>query len=304
MRNLPISFFCIGTQKAGTTTLHDILKHHPDIFLPEKKETHFFNADESYAKGLDWYKSVFYSNYNSEKIAGEFTPAYSFFSKVPGRISSTFGNDMKFIFVLRQPIDRALSHHMMSKRRGYEDLEFIDAISREQDRIKKGLLEMMRYSYISRGKYAEQLKRYLEFYPRENFLILRFETDIVRNIDITISKLQEFLGVEKKKLNTDRHSNKSFEYRRSLITDIVLKPNAVKQLISVFIPKKTQRLTKQLMLKILTLKNSKGYRISDIEKNKLTNLYFASDIKELESLTDNDFSAWINKGQSVYRCSN
>ena len=56
---MKINFFCIGAQKAGTTTLHDVLNMHPDIYLPPNKEAHFFNVDESYSKGLDYYYSNF-----------------------------------------------------------------------------------------------------------------------------------------------------------------------------------------------------------------------------------------------------
>ena len=49
-----INFYCVGAQKAGTTTLHDILIQHPEVYLPETKEAHFFDEDEKYKKGLNW----------------------------------------------------------------------------------------------------------------------------------------------------------------------------------------------------------------------------------------------------------
>lgn len=56
----PIDFICVGTQKAGTTTLHDVLKKHPNIYLPERKEAHFFDMDERFDKGLDWWMGTFF----------------------------------------------------------------------------------------------------------------------------------------------------------------------------------------------------------------------------------------------------
>ena len=53
------NFLCVGAQKAGTTTLFNILKQHPDIFLPSTKEAHFFDKEERYQKGISWWISTF-----------------------------------------------------------------------------------------------------------------------------------------------------------------------------------------------------------------------------------------------------
>ena len=55
---MKLDFVCIGAQKAGTTTLHDVLKEHPDIYLPPRKEAHFFDVNERYEKGIDYFFST------------------------------------------------------------------------------------------------------------------------------------------------------------------------------------------------------------------------------------------------------
>ena len=85
---MKINFICVGTQKAGTTTIHDILKNHQDIFLPEKKEAHFFDIENRYKKGLNWWKKEFFSSYGGEKSVGVFTPEYLYYDEVPKRILS------------------------------------------------------------------------------------------------------------------------------------------------------------------------------------------------------------------------
>ncbi|MFT4684416.1 MAG: hypothetical protein ACI863_001019, partial [Flavobacteriales bacterium] len=65
-----INFYCVGAQKAGTTTLHDILNQHPDVFLPKTKEAHFFDNDEKFEKGLEWYENTFFNESSNEKILG------------------------------------------------------------------------------------------------------------------------------------------------------------------------------------------------------------------------------------------
>ena len=70
------NFLCVGAQKAGTTTLYEILRQHPDIFLPQKvKETKFFVFEEKYAKGLDFYSQEYFRDYKGQKAIGEVDPA-------------------------------------------------------------------------------------------------------------------------------------------------------------------------------------------------------------------------------------
>jgi hypothetical protein len=105
-----ISFYCIGTQKAGTTTLHDILKTHSQIYLPENKEAHFFDRNDRFNKGINWYLNYFFSSVKNEKAIGSFTPEYIFFPKVAKRIYESLGTNIKFIVILRNPVERAISN--------------------------------------------------------------------------------------------------------------------------------------------------------------------------------------------------
>ena len=75
------NFICLGTQKAGTTTLHDILQQHPDIFLPPGKEAHYFDREERFEKGLKWWIDTYFSYYNNEKIMGVMQPEYLYDTK-------------------------------------------------------------------------------------------------------------------------------------------------------------------------------------------------------------------------------
>jgi len=75
------NFLCIGAQKAGTTLLFDILKQHPDIYLPEAKELHFFDRDEEYDKGIFWYRDAHFKGAEHRKCIGEVTPSYIFLNR-------------------------------------------------------------------------------------------------------------------------------------------------------------------------------------------------------------------------------
>lgn len=188
------NLFLGGVQKSGTTSLHYFLSKHPDIFIPEvPEELHFFDIDDNYSKGIDWYLSHFCER-KEEKIIAQTSPLYIYDKEVPQRIKE-FNPEAKFIFILRNPIDRAYSHYWNSVRYGYENLSFEKAIEREQERISQNSDYRRRYSYIDRGRYAEQLLRFFDLFPRENILVLLF--DDLKKSYIDIGNLcGEFLDID------------------------------------------------------------------------------------------------------------
>ncbi|MBK7727714.1 MAG: sulfotransferase [Gammaproteobacteria bacterium] len=132
---LPPSFFVVGAQKAGTTALHHYLARHPDIFLPAIKETHFFDDGHGeYRLGIDHYIEKYFHVDAHYLISGEVDPEYLFFPEVASRIASYCPN-AKLIFVFRDPVARAYSHYQMSFSRGLDQLDFAQAIAREDARM-------------------------------------------------------------------------------------------------------------------------------------------------------------------------
>jgi len=288
-----INFFCIGTQKAGTTSLHDILKEHPDIFLPEEKEAHFFDIEEHYQLGLDWYYNEYFASYKNELIAGSFTPEYCFYPQVPERIYKAFGVNMKFIFILRQPVDRAISHYNMSKGRLYENLSFEEAVNQEKTRIKKGDFEFNNFSYFSRGYYSKQIKRYLQFYKRDQFLFLDFDQDIVRNLPQTLYRIQKFLGVPVVELDDKKHSNKSFQYKSNKITRYYLPPREKKShWWKKLVPSGLKAWIKSKIINFYRIENREKFKLSEQDSKRFYNDYFKEEVIDLQKITKMDLSHW------------
>jgi len=290
MKKPNIKFFCIGTQKAGTTTLHNILKEHPDIYLPFRKETHYFDVDNRYLNGLEWFYKEFFSEYKDELIAGSFTASYSFYPKVPKRIFNDLGSDIKFIFVLRQPIDRAVSHYNMTKGRLYENLIFEEAIAQEKIRIQRGDFEFGHYSYFSRGYYSVQIERYFRFFPEEQFLFLDFDTDIVENLPETLIRIQNFLGVKVMQLNSNIHSNKAFSYQSNLFTKYLQSRNKNKKILKRIIPKNLRMNLREKILNLYTTDNKMS--LSQGERQRYFNTYFQDDHYKVEKLSKLELSHW------------
>lgn len=196
-RELP-HFIIIGAQRAGTTSLHRYLKDHPDVGPSWRKEIHYF--DRYYEKGLDWYRAHF-PRRGKFPVVGEASPFYVFDPRVPGRIAETLGEEVRFVVMLRNPVDRAHSNFQMKVRRGIEDLSFEEAIAREDERLAASddpvSLPWRHFSYLRRGLYAEQLERWLARFPRERFHVIRSE-DFYAEPERILHEAQDFIGVDRR----------------------------------------------------------------------------------------------------------
>jgi hypothetical protein len=191
-KRLP-NFIGIGTQKGGTTTLHRLLSNHPEVFLPKCKELHYF--DLNYNKGALWYMQHFNHN-NNIKCYGEITPHYIFHLKSPLRIKETVP-DAKLIILLRDPIERTLSHFFHAKKKGFEPLNLEEALDAEPKRMKSQDESIrQRNSYISRSKYMGQLKRYESLFHPSQIIVQKSE-DLFSNQNEIWGNILEFLSLDR-----------------------------------------------------------------------------------------------------------
>lgn len=180
-RRLP-DFLVIGGARCGTTSLFMYLADHPSFRSPEVKEIGFF--DREWARGLGWYRSHFPLATRPRGITGEATPEYLFHPRASERAASVVPG-AKLVVLLRDPVDRAYSHYQLKVASGFETLSFEEALEAEEERIAEGVAAMhagerptddaANFSYLARGRYAEQLARWLEHYPRERLLVLSSE---------------------------------------------------------------------------------------------------------------------------------
>jgi hypothetical protein len=197
-------FIIIGTQKGGTTYLYDELIKHPCISPALVKEVGYF--DMNMGKGLDWYKSFFTANPATSDafLTGEASPDYLFHPTTPRRVARILPH-VKLIVLLRNPIKRAHSHYHHEVRLGFETMSFAEALAVEEARTIGEKEKMfadkdyyshnyMHFSYRARGMYADQLRAWFKYFPREQMLILRSE-DFYKNTPAVIQEVCEFLGL-------------------------------------------------------------------------------------------------------------
>ena len=201
-RPLP-DFIVAGVQKGGTTFLYQEMLRHPEIRGSLTKEVHFF--DGNFDKGVDWYSGMFpRSSPNGPVIRGEASPAYIFHPAAVRRIAETLP-DPRLIIVVRDPVQRALSHYKHERRLGFEpSATFEEALALEEsrvadefDRLSDGSLgssfAVGHYSYTRRGLYADQLERWVAVFPREQLLVVRSE-DLGERPAETYAEILAFLG--------------------------------------------------------------------------------------------------------------
>ena len=198
LRLLP-AVLVIGAARAGSTSLYAYLLDHPRMAAPSHKEIHYFDLNRH--RGIGWYRRHFPFR-RSGRITGEASPYYVFHPHVPERVRATLP-DVKLIVLVRNPVDRAYSHYHLACRNGREHLSFEEAIEAEPERIDSETERMLgdpsyrslahrHHSYLARGRYAEQLERWLSVFPREQLLVLRSE-DLFDDPAGTLGGVHSFL---------------------------------------------------------------------------------------------------------------
>lgn len=291
-----IDFIGIGAAKSGTTWLANMLDAHPDICMSEPKEVNYFNYGDTFTnqyyyrrkhrginpnfkKPLSWYKKHFTHCASTKKI-GEFSVLYLYDHKAPRRIKETFP-DVKLIAVLRNPIDRLYSDYWMYRGSfKFEDRPFKQAITEEP-------------KYVARSMYFGQISRFLEYFDKDQLLILLYD-DIVRDPAGILKTTYGFLGVDDSFIpnNMNKRSNysKQGRYRGVVKTmDIVVRKMVQLRLGFVVRLLKNFRVNK-LILSMISKKYS--YPRMDKETRQYLRSLFNEDIRKLEVLLDRDLSYW------------
>lgn len=184
------TFLIIGAMKAGTTSLHQYLRAHPSVFMPEDKEPQFFSEPERWARGASWYSTLFEPAADFP-VRGEASTGYTRFPRypeAPARMASLLP-DVRLVYLLRDPVERMRSHY----RHGV-------ILGREQRPVDEALLG--RDGYLDTSRYAMQLRRYLEHFPREQILVV-FSEELRRSPMGTLGAVCRFVGADPGRLPND-----------------------------------------------------------------------------------------------------
>jgi hypothetical protein len=184
-----VDFIIVGAMKSGTTSLGFHLRRHPEVCIP-RGEVHFFDNERHFEKGLAWYERQLGQHRTDRTVVtGEKTAAYAYDPKVAPRIREAFP-DVKLVWVFREPVSRAYSNYIHAFRNGALRLGFEEAVAREPELMAKDIY----FGYLERSRYAKQVERFLEYFPREQMHFMVFER-LIAEPAVELDKLFRFIGV-------------------------------------------------------------------------------------------------------------
>ncbi len=300
IQKLPL-FFIIGVPKAGTTSLYYYLKKHPKVFLPEVKEPHFFSFMNESIKfqspdrlndvitDLNKYRLLF-ANASHYHILGEASTSYLYNSnKVISNIKKVYGPNiyfLKFIVILRNPLDRMISQYNMFKREGFEELPMEEAFDLETISYRLKNNWNIYYDYVGFSIYYPHLKEYLREFGEENVLIL-FYDDLKENISDFMHRIFSFLQIDNIPIKVNIWYNKSGNLKNNLLAKtayrLLFKENSLKKILKPIVPKYYRLLIRHLITNYIFEHNNKV----SVKINKHVLSMFLEDIHSLIQLFEN-----------------
>jgi hypothetical protein len=177
------NFLIIGAAKAGTTSLYRYVQSHPQAFMPERKELSFFCEEFNWKRGLRWYESYFGEAAGAVAV-GEASPRYSvypLYRDVPARIASLIP-DVRLVYLVREPIQRMQSQYLDNVIQGLEKNPVEEALSDNP-------------FYLTSSSYALQLEQYLEYFRRDQLLVVVSE-ELRLDRERVLSRVFAFLRVD------------------------------------------------------------------------------------------------------------
>lgn len=300
MKNKLPNFLIVGAAKSGTSSLHNYLNQHPEVFMPsynsegmKVKEPRFLIKDlvkHRLHNGVwTWeeYKSLF-GDVIDEKAIGESTVLYLYYYKdAIKNIKEKLGNDVKIIIMLRNPADRAYSAFQHVSRGFKEQNSFEKSLEMEDGRLERdgNLTPMVMYKDM--GLYHDMVKSFQENFSNVHVIIYDDFRDDTEN---EMKKTYQFLGISD---NADidyvtRHNVGGKRWKNDKVKYLFMKENPIKSIFRRIIPKGLRRGIRNNLVKASTNKVTpmKGHtRI-------MLNDFFREDVKQLSTLLNRDLTNW------------
>ncbi|MGB7293160.1 MAG: sulfotransferase [Thermodesulfobacteriota bacterium] len=292
-------FFIVGAPKCGTTAMNEYLKRHPEIFIPDRKEAHYFGTDlisPTYIRNFEEYMSLF-SNVKGEKRVGEASVCYLYSQKAAKEIYE-FNPQAQIIVMLRNPVEMIYSLYYQLLWSGDEDLDTFELALEAEKCRKSGKNLPKRFPsipvellfYTQTAKFTEQLRRYFSTFGRDKVYLIIYD-DFKKNPAEVYKGVLQFLGANpnaKTKFDI-MNSNKNINSR--LLWQIMkFPPNRILNLWRRYIPSSIRGNIIRTMNNINTNYIPRPKMKLDTRKN-LQNL-FKSEIEELSQLLGRDLTHW------------
>ena len=295
------NFFIVGAPKAGTTAFYVFLKQHPQIFCPETaKEPHFFAPEfrhPAFVQDPAEYAALF-ANARAQPRLGEASVFYLYSREAASRIYEA-GPESRIIMMLRNPVEMVYALYHEHVTNGIERYRsFPDALAAEErratgvERVPASVSpELFLYRRI--GRYAAQVGRYLETFPREQLHFIFFE-DFTRDTAAEYERTLRFLGVDDAFKPEFSRVNENRRVRnRTLQCFLLARPAFIQKAVRALSPEGLRH----RLLNLAFHFNAPIAPRPPLDPRTRQQLvdYFAPDITELSALTGRDLSSWLKE---------
>jgi len=300
MKNKLPNFLIVGAAKSGTSSLHQYLLQHPDIFMStfnnkgvSVKEPQFLiksKVERRLHFGIwEWkeYLSIF-EGVKEQSVIGEASVFYLYYYKEAIKnIKKRLGNDVKIIILLRNPVDRAFSAFLHVSKSVKEPLSFEEALEQEEGRLERDLTLTPMVMYKSMGMYYSMVKAYKNEF--KNIHVVIYE-DFRDKTNITLESIFMFLDVNPT-LELDyslRHNVGGKEWKNINMKNLFQNDSLLKSIYFKFVPRIIKNKIKE---RVLRLSTKKAGIMNRKTKDNLKS-FFKEDINKLSNLIKRDLTHW------------
>lgn len=287
------NFIGLGASKCGTSSLYAYLQQHPEVFLSVPKETQYFTYDEVFELGPEGLVANYFGGAEGYSAIGDITPTYFIASQVAiPRILESYGDRTpKFILIFRDPVERAWSHYLHKLRAGGETESFVHAMALEEKRMAREPLGW--WGYVMEGRYALNMRPWLEAFPREYFLFLLTE-DLAADPIRVLRDIYQFLGVDPDYVVPDlERQNTAGVAKSERVLKLINSPSLLKSLVKQVLPLRYRQSLKTRIIEFNTNHRAPIPELSPELRIQLAD-YYRPDIEEFEAMTGLDLRRWKN----------
>jgi len=278
------------------------LKEHPEIYIPESKELHYFGSDLAFPHDRSEQKyQEYFQAWDQEKVGGEASVWYLYSQRAASEIKA-FNDDAKIIIMLRNPADMVHAHHSQTMYGGKEPItDFDKALDAEEGR-KNGSIpthvdsppELLHYSQVAR--YTSQIQRYVDVFGRDKVHVVIFD-DLKSDVESVYRDTLSFLEVDSDFKADLSPRNRNRKYRmKSLHYFVNDTPAGLKRSLQSLLPRSLLKFVKRKLQKVNTVAKPRA-PMNSSTRARLNEVY-RDEVSQLSEYLDRDLTHWSQDGRA------